>query len=200
MKTKHFKTNRSTAARPALSNVRATLQQSKVAGVVGAISGASSEAWELRTELINGELPPSEFAARVTKASAESGVLSSVKTGAALTLKEGAVALAKRSGSEGLKRFAGSNFGTLVAFGVVEQGYHTVQFARGKIDRDDYAVQSSQNVGSTGGAIGGAIGGAAIGSAVPVIGTVIGGVVGGLAGAFGGARIGKTFAERLLKK
>lgn len=200
MKPKPFKSSVSNRRGPILKNARAIAQQAKAAGVAGVISGATSEAWELRDELLKGEIPAREFAARVTRASAETGALNTVKTGAALTLKEGAIALAKRSGSEGLKRFAGSNVGTVVAFGVVEQGYHTVQLARGKLDRREYAVQSSQNVGSTGGAIGGALSGAAVGSAVPVIGTVIGGIVGGIAGAYGGGHLGKSIAERLLKK
>jgi hypothetical protein len=168
-----------------------------LAGGAGIVFGAGAAALQNFTSLTDGEITTTQYVGRVAEAGARSGVEATLKTGAALGLKEVAKATAKAVGSQPLRQLAGSNPGTAVAFGVVEQTLDTVQFCRGKIDGAEFGQRSLGNVGGTGGAIAGAAAGAALGSAVPVVGTVIGGVIGGLFGAISGGWLGRATGRKL---
>ena len=174
-----------------------------IAGCVGtasvtdaALAGGAVVIGSLR-ELRHGRIDGAEYAERVVLAGATAGFDTAVRTTIALGTKEAAKAAARSMGAAGLKRFAGSNPGTAVAFGVAEQLVITIQLACGEIDDREYGVRSVQNAGSTGGAIGGAVAGAAIGSAIPVVGTVVGGVIGGIAGAIGGGGLARELGTLL---
>ena len=130
----------------------------------------------------NDEMDGGEFVAEVVKDGVVTGATAAAKTTAALSMKEGGKYVAAKVGAEGLKKFAGSNAGTAVAFGCVDQFCMTVKLANGEITDEEYAKGTCLNVGSTGGAFGGAAAGAAIGSAIPVVGTIVGGFIGALAG------------------
>lgn len=85
-----------------------------------------------------------------------------------------------------------NNVLTSVAMGVAEQGYHTIRYAKGDIDKSEYAEKTAGTVGGTAGGLGGGAAGAAIGSMIcPGIGTAIGGVVGCLGGAAAGSTVMK---------
>ena len=156
------------------------------ASVTGAALAAGAEAVGSLRELRRGGIDRAEYFGRVVSSGATAGLDTAVRTTIALGTKEAAKAAARSVGAEGVKRFAGSNPGTAVAFGVAEQAINTVQLVRGKIDGRQYGVRSAQTAGSTGGAIGGAVAGAAIGSVFPGVGTLVGAVIGGMGGAIGG--------------
>ncbi|MFO0630423.1 MAG: hypothetical protein U0325_33020 [Polyangiales bacterium] len=118
--------------------------------------------------------------------------MSAGRSASTLALKHGVHHAATRLGAAGLKHFVGGAGGTLAAFAVVEQSIDTVQIARGRIDRQEYAARTLENVGAFGAGYGGAVAGAALGSAVPVLGTAVGAVVGGLVGSLGGARLARV--------
>ncbi len=165
------------------------------AGVTGGVLGAGAEALGSLKELLTGRIDLAEYAQRVVVIGAKATVDSTVRTIVALGAKEAMKAVGRRAGAEGLKRFAGSNPGTAVAFGLVEQMFNTVQVLRGKIDGQEYGVRTVQTAGSTGGAIGGAAAGAAVGSVIPGVGTVVGAVIGGLAGSLGGGGLGRGLGK-----
>ena len=161
------------------------------AGVTGGVLGAGAEALGSLKELRTGRIDGAEYAQRVVVTGAKATVDSAVRTTVALGAKEAAKAVGRRAGAEGLKRFAGSNPGTAVAFGFAELTINTFQLSSGKIDSQEYAIRTVQTAGSTGGAIGGAAAGAAIGSLIPGAGTVVGAVVGGIAGSLSGGGLGR---------
>ena len=167
------------------------------AGVTGGVLGAGAEALGSLRELRTGRIDGAEYAQRVVVTGAKATVDSTVRSAVALGAKEAAKAVARRAGAEGLKRFAGSNPGTAVAFGLAEQVVNTAHLIGGKIDGQEYGIRSVQTAGSTGGAIGGAAAGAAIGSVIPGVGTVLGAVVGGLAGSLGGGALGRELGASL---
>ena len=151
-------------------------------------------------ELRRGRIDDAEYAERVVLAGANAGLDTAVRTTIALGTKEATKAAARSMGAAGLKRFAGSNPGTAVAFGFAEQAINTIQWARGEINDRQYGIRTVQTAGSTGGAIAGATAGAAIGSAIPVVGTVVGGVIGGLVGAIGGGGLGRDLGNLLFRQ
>ena len=169
------------------------------ASAAGAVLAAASETVASRHELHSGELNGPEYGERVASTAARAGLRTAVTTTIALGAKEGVKAAARGLGLAGLKRFAGSNPGTAVAFGLAEQTINTVQLMRGKIHVREYGVHSMQTAGSTGGAIGGAAAGAAVGSVIPGVGTVVGGVIGGIAGAIGGGGLAREFGALMFE-
>ena len=167
------------------------------AGVTGGVLGAGAEAFGSHKELRAGRIGGAEYIQRVVTTGAKETVATAIRSAVALVAKETAKAVGRRAGAEGLKRFAGSNPGTAIAFGFSEQAINTVQLVDGKIDVQEYSVRTIQTAGSTGGAIGGAAAGAAIGSVIPGVGTVAGAVLGGLAGSLGGGGLGREFGNLL---
>jgi len=108
-----------------------------------------------------------------------------------LVIKEGGKQIAKKVGKESIKKMAGSNVGTAIAFGVVEQGLHTFKLMKGDLDANEYFGKTAENIGGTGGALAGAFGGAAIGTTIfPIVGSAIGAVVGSIAGGISGSTVG----------
>ena len=131
----------------------------------------------------NGEISGSEFVGEIVVNSAKSASKSAVKTATALTLKESGKALGKSIGSESMRKLAGSNVGTAVAFAAVDIGYNAIQCARGEISGSEFAKSTATTAAGAAGGYGGALGGAALGSAIcPGIGTAIGGLIGGVCG------------------
>jgi len=184
------------ASRKLVKNIART---SAVAGAAGAVVGATGEAYKSYERFKGGELTGAEYFGRVSVSAAQNAVGVGGRTAAAAVVQEGAKAVVKRVGGETIKRLVGSNVGTAVAFGVVEQGIDTVHLVRGTIDKHEYGARSAQTVVSTGGALGGAMAGAAVGSVVPVFGTAIGAVVGGVLGGIGGSIGGRRLGEHLFR-
>lgn len=185
------------ASRKLIKNIA---RSSAVAGAAGAVAGATGEAFRSYEHFKSGEMTGSEYFGRVTVTAGQTAAGVGGRTAAAAVVQEGAKQVAKRFGGETFKRLVGSNVGTAVAFGVVEQGIDTVHLVRGKIDGREYGARSAQTVGSTGGALGGAAAGAAVGSVVvPVVGTAIGAVLGGVLGGIGGSIGGRKLGDHLFK-
>jgi hypothetical protein len=179
------------------SNARDIARFAGGAAAVGAIAGAAGEAIHAYGDLRDGTIDGVGYAKRVVIGTAEGAASAGGRTAAALTIKEGTKQLAIRTGTESLRRVAGSNAGTAVAFAVVEQGIDTVALIRGTIDGSEYGARTTGTLGTTGGAYGGALAGAALGSVVPVVGNAVGAVIGGLLGAFGGGFIGRTLGRSI---
>ena len=167
------------------------------AGVTGAALAAGAEALGSFRDLRTGAIDGGEYVERIASTGAKAGLDTAVRTTMALGAKEAAKAAARSVGAESIKRFAGSNPGTAVAFGAAEQAINTFHLLRGEICPQEYGIRSAQTVGSTGGAIGGAAAGAAIGSVIPGPGTVAGAVIGGIAGAIGGGGLGRELGTGL---
>jgi hypothetical protein len=178
-----------------LSNAKDIAKWSGAAAGIGAAVGGVAEAVSSYKELRDGEIDGVEYAGRITVSTVKGGASAAVKTGAALGLKEAGKAIAKQAGSQTLRRVAGSNPATAVAFGVVEQVWDTGKLVTGSIDGAEYGKRTCQNVGGVGGAIAGAEIGALVGSVVPgagtVVGAVVGGIIGGIGGSFGGRGLGR---------
>lgn len=162
-------------------------------GAVGGALSAAGAAWTHRDKLKQGEV--GEFVVEVGAEGVKGAAVAGVKTVAALGMKEAAKAGARQLGSETLKRAAGSNPATAVAFGVAELGWDAIKYANGDISGDEMKERACGTVGSTGGAMGGAAAGAALGSVVPVVGTAIGGVIGGIVGGMSGGALGRWFGK-----
>lgn len=143
-------------------------------------------------ELEDGKINEKEFASTIFQKGAKSAATTGAKTVAALSIREGAKGIAKRFGQDLCKRFGAGTL-TAVAFGVVEQGIHTVRWMNGEIDDKRYKIQTAENLGSASGALGGA----AIGSMIPGLGTMVGAIVGGMIGSYGGSAVGKSIGEDL---
>jgi phage tail tape-measure protein len=79
--------------------------------------------------------------------------------------------------------FRGGSLWAGVLTGAITQITDTIALMNGKIKKDDYAVQTAENVSSALGVMAGIEYGAMLGSAVlPGIGTAVGSMVGGLVG------------------
>jgi hypothetical protein len=162
-------------------------------GVVGGGLSAVGAAWTHRGKLAEGEV--GEFVVEVGVEGVKGAAVSGVKTVAALGMKEAAKAGARQLGNETLKRAAGSNPATAVAFGVVELGVDMARYAKGDIHGGELKERACGTVGSTGGAMGGAAAGAALGSVVPGVGTAIGAAIGGVLGSMSGGALGRWFGK-----
>lgn len=173
------------------SNARDVARCAAGAAALGAVAGGVGEAVGAYGALRDGEIDGVEYAKRVAVGTASGAVGAGGRTAAALALKEGAKQATARGGAEALRRAAGSNAGTAVAFAAVEQAIDTVRLVRGDIDGGEYGARTCGTVGTAGGAYAGAMAGAAVGSAVPVVGTAIGAAIGGLIGALGGGALGR---------
>lgn len=148
---------------------------------IGAAFSAAGSIYSNLEKYNNGEIDGVEYMGEVAKDTAKGAVKSATTTATALSLKEGGKALGDAVGSQALRKFAGSNAGTAVAFGIAEIGYNAFKYANGDIDGKDFAKSSATTVGGAAGGYGGAVAGAAIGSAVlPGVGTAIGACLGGI--------------------
>jgi phage tail tape-measure protein len=116
----------------------------------------------------------------------------------------GAKEIAKRVSSETLKKVFGALAkrpavaagAALFAFDTARDGF---RFARGDIDRHEFA----ERIGGNGVGLVGAAGGAWVGSlvgtvAMPVIGTAVGSIIGGVVGGIGGDTFGRKKVRDLL--
>jgi hypothetical protein len=165
--------------------------------VLGAVAGGALAAARNYPALMKGEMDGAAYAGQVVTGAAVVGVGSAGRSAATLALKAGASAVARRVGAAGLKRFAGSTAGTMVALAVVEQSVDTVQFARGRISGAEYGARSANNASALGGGYGGAVAGAAVGSAVPGVGTAVGALLGGVLGALSASAVARTVTDAL---
>jgi phage tail tape-measure protein len=177
------------------NNIADIGKQAKEAAILSAALGAMREAFSVHSAYKKGEINKKEYSKRVVKSAGKHAAKSAAKTASALMVKEGMKSVAKASGKTALRRFAGSNVVTTVAFGMVEQASDTIMYASGKIDKKQYKENTLQNAGSTGGALAGAALGASIGSVVPGVGTAIGAAVGGMIGSIGGGIGSKRFVK-----
>ena len=178
-----------------LNNLRDVGRQAASAGAFAAATSAAAEAVSSFGRMRRGEIGKAEYTGRVVTAGVQGGAASGARTAAALGMKEAGKAVGKKVGSQALRRFAGSNAGTAVAFTAVEQILDTAKVLSGKMSGSEYGVKSCQNVGGGGGAFGGALAGASLGSVVPIVGTAIGGLIGGVVGGLGGGWFGKAFGK-----
>jgi hypothetical protein len=178
------------------SNIQDIAKLAGGAAVIGGALGGVVEAVHSFDQVRDGRIDELEYTRRIAASTATNAGGAAARTGAALLLKEGAKEMGKRTGYEILKRGAGSNVGTAVAFGLVEQTVDTARLVAGSIDGAEYGRRSCQNVGSTGGALGGVTGGALIGSLIfPGAGTAIGAVFGGILGGLGGGAAGRGIGK-----
>lgn len=144
----------------------------------------------------DGEISGLEYAEEVVCETVKTAAITGGTTATALTIKEGGKALGKTLGNESLRRIAGSNVATAVAFGVVEVGMDAVNFARGEITGNELARKATATIGGAAGGFGGAVGGAALGTMIfPGVGTAIGGFVGALGGGLGGRAVFDSIGE-----
>ncbi|MEL6674000.1 MAG: hypothetical protein AAFR61_17485 [Bacteroidota bacterium] len=166
--------------------------------IMGGLNGMIREGARSLEEYQNGNIDQKQYTYRIVTKGSQAAVTTGAKTVLAMGLKEGAKAVAKRMGSDSLKRFVRGGAMTSICFGIVDQGTATYQWSQGALTDAGYKVKTSENVGGTGGAIGGAAIGAMIGSVVPGLGTGAGFLVGsmmGMLGAAGGAAMGKSLGE-----
>ena len=175
-------------------------KQAKNSAIFAGVISAGMEAKTSYQDYKNGNISKLQYTGRVLKSGAGSAVTSGCKTTVALGFKEGSKALGEKLCKEGLKKFAGSNTATSIAFSAVDQITDTFRLARGKISGREYGARTTQNVSTTGGAMAGAAAGAAIGSVVPVIGTAIGATVGGILGSIGGSCGGNFLGRKIFRR
>ncbi len=173
------------------SNARDIARFAGGAAAVGAVAGAVVEATDSYRDLRDGAIDGVGYAARVSVGAVKGGVAAGGRTAGALALKEGVKHMAIRTGAETVRRVAGSNAGTAVAFAAVEQVIDTARLARGDIDGAQYGERTCATVSTASAAYGGALVGAAVGSAVPIVGNAVGAVIGGVVGALGGGVLGR---------
>lgn len=116
----------------------------------------------------------------------------------------GAKELAKRIGHDALKKIFGALAkrpaaaagSALFAFDVARDG---ARFAKGSIDKDEFAERVGGNAVGLAGAAGGAYVGSFLGTmAIPIVGTAVGSVVGGVVGGIGGDTFGRRKVRNLL--
>ncbi len=167
--------------------------------VIGGLNGMIKEGMASFQALQEGKIDQKQFTYRVIRKGTAGAVQQGSKSAAALTMRQGLIYTAKKIGSRRFLAFSKSHAVFSVCYGVVDQGIHTYQFFQGKLDEVQYKVQTTENIGSTGGAISGAALGAFLGSTVPGLGTVMGALI-GMAGASGGASLGKSFGEKWFGK
>ena len=182
---------------PLINNVLDIAGCAGRAGTTGALLGAGAEAWASLRESRTGKIDGAEYAQRVVVTGIKAAMDSTARTTIALGAKKATKAVARKIGAQGLKRFAGSNPGTAVAFGFAERSIDAFQLLAGTIDGQEYGTRRVQTAGSTGGAIGGAAAGVAIGSAIPGAGTVVGAVIGAVAGSMAGGGLGREVGSLL---
>jgi hypothetical protein len=156
------------------SNLKDVCRQAKSAAKVGAAVNAVAEGILSYQDFSDGKISGSEYAGQVTGAAIVGAVETGGMTVAALTVKEAGKAVGKRLGCESLKRVAGSNAGTAVAFALVDQAIDTVSLVNGSIDGQTYGTRSVQNVCTAGGAAAGAAIGATL--LAPIVGPTLGAV------------------------
>lgn len=150
---------------------------------IGAAFSAAGSLYSNLEKYNKGEINGLEYMGEVAKDTAKGAAKSAATTATALSLKEGGKALGEAVGSQAFRKFAGSNAGTAVAFGLAEIGFNAVKYANGDIDGKQFAKSSVTTVGGAAGGYGGAVAGAAIGSTVfPGVGTAIGACIGGIVG------------------
>lgn len=138
-----------------------------------------------------GEIDGAEYMESVITETGKGAVNAGATTAAALCLKEGGKQLGKNLGNQALKRFAGSNAATAIAFGAVEVGCDLYKLGTGEIDGCEFGKKTMATTGGAAGGYGGAVAGAALGTMIlPGIGTGIGAFLGGLMGGLGGNSIG----------
>lgn len=160
-------------------------------GVAAAFSACSNG-----KKYLDGEIGGAECARKVLCDTAKGGAAAGATTLAALSVKEGGKALGKALGKESLRKVAGSNAGTAIAFGVAEVGMDAVRLARGQISGEEFGRKTAETAGGAAGGYGGMVGGAALGTLLcPGIGTAIGGFLGALLGGFGGRGLGECVGE-----
>lgn len=149
---------------------------------IGAAFSAAGSLYSNLEKYNKGEIDGFEYMGEVAKDTAKGAAKSAATTATALSLKEGGKALGEAVGSQAFRKFAGSNAGTAVAFGLAEIGFNAVKYANGDIDGKQFAKSSATTVGGAAGGYGGAVAGATIGTALcPGIGTAIGACIGGIA-------------------
>lgn len=168
--------------------------------LLGGINGMIKEVTISYPEYKSGKIDQKQFTYRVMTKGGQTAAKSGGKTVVALSLKEGVKAMAQKIGSEGFKRFAKSGSMTMIAFGIVDQSADTYKFYKGEITETQYKINTSENIGGTGGAIGGAAVGAMLGSVIPGLGTSVGFILGGVMGMLGqssGASFGKSLGESI---
>lgn len=168
------------------SNIQDIGTQAGYAAALTAVVSAACELKDAYGSYKKGKISGKQYTSRVIQSGSKNAAKAAVKTASALAIKEGVKQAAKATGKTAMKRVAGSNAVTAVAFGIVEQMGDTILYASGKIDKRTYHKNTLENAGSTGGAVAGAATGAAIGSVVPVVGTAVGAMVGGMIGSIGG--------------
>ncbi|MEM7370932.1 MAG: hypothetical protein AAF587_20120 [Bacteroidota bacterium] len=164
------------------------------------MNGMMKEGIESFQDFRKGKIDEKQYTYRVVYKGTQAAVKGGSRTAAALGLSEGAKRLiVKKFGEEALRRLGKYNFVTSMAFGIIDQGTHTYQYANGQLPARDFKIKSVENVGGTGGAISGAAAGAMIGSAFPGLGTVAGAMLGyafAVMGAMSGASLGKSLGEQ----
>mgnify|MGYP000998529757 CR=1 FL=1 len=179
------------------NNVKDIGSCAKTSALIGAGLGAASSVISNGQKFRNGEINGTEYAKRVACDSVKSGARSGATTLGALALKEGGKAVAKRMGSETLRRVMGGNAATAAAFGLVEIGMDAMKLANGKITGKKFIQNTCATAGGAAGGYGGALGGAMIGTLIfPGIGTAIGGLIGAMGGGIGARSLVGTIAGR----
>ncbi len=169
--------------------------QAVSSAILGGINGILKEGMTNYQDLQNGKLDQKQFTYRLVRKGSQAAFQSGSKAVAALTMRQGMVYAAKKMGSKSLLGLARRHTMVSVCYGIVDQSIDTVKFYRGELDTTGFKIQTSENVGSTGGAIGGAALGAALGSVVPGLGTMAGALL-GMLGAASGASVGKSVGEK----
>jgi hypothetical protein len=164
--------------------------------LIGGGIAAGSSIYSGYSRYRDGEISGLEYAEEVVCETVKTAAITGGTTVAALSIKEGGKALGKSLGNESLKRIAGSNVATAVAFGIVEIGVDAVNLARGEMTTNEFARKATATTGGAAGGFGGATGGAALGTLIfPGVGTAIGGFIGALSGGLGGRAVFDSIGE-----
>ncbi|MDP5171475.1 MAG: hypothetical protein NWR72_14615 [Bacteroidia bacterium] len=169
--------------------------QAVSSAILGGINGMVREGMDQFEAYQTGKLDHKQYTYRIVRKGSEAAMKQGSKAVAALTMRQGLIFAAKKMGAKRLLVFAKGSAMISVAYGVVDQGVDTYKYFQGELKEVEFKVQTSQNVGSTGGAIGGAAMGALLGSAVPGLGTVMGAFL-GMLGSASGASLGKAIGEK----
>lgn len=181
-----------------LNNIGDIAECAGSSAVWGAAGAAAATLVGNFSRYCDGVIDGPEYAAEVVCGTVTGAAAAGVTTAGALLVKEGLKTAGKSVGCETLKRFAGSNVGTAVAFGAVEMGKNVYDFATGEIDGGELAKKTISTTAGVGGGLGGAGLGAAIGTAVlPGVGTAIGALVGGFGGSVGARGICDAISDFL---
>ena len=173
----------------------ATLEAAKSGAIEGAKNGAIFSAAFSSIENIyavtSGNKNIKEAVADVAIQTTKITVDSAVKSAAGSTAKVAAVKVAEKTTNSVAKSVLKSSAPVMAAAAGVEIAKNAVDLARGKIDGEKFAKNTTKTVATTAGGWAGAEAGAAIGTALcPGVGTVVGGIVGSVLGSLG---IGSLF-------